>query len=416
MVINNDEQTKKRIERVLIQAYEKVPFFNNVINCLVNDSADITYELLDKLPIFTKEIISRVGWMNFVSTDYLDGNNKLTNTGKIRLKQTSGTTGNPMRILWRTNDYFSSVLNHWKYRKDHFSIGPDSRMCATSKYIPGDGVYHIHNNCLTISIRLLDHNTIPQIMQAISTFQPDWLFIQNSVLFVLIREAKKLGLTFPKSIKYIEYMGEPLCEYYRNEIAKVISAQTSNMYGCIETNGISYECEFGNNHIISDNVWVEIVDKDGNPTDGAGYVCVTGLHNEGMPMIRYRLNDLAYIQDTVKCPCGNQNPIINIEAARMPEYLILDDVSVCPEALMVCPINGGLKVFDYHPKDIKFNIVIQSLDEYRILVFENYNGDTHLEEIMRKLFASFGLPKVRFSVQQSISCDDSKPVGIVRLR
>ena len=70
-----------------------------------------------------------------------------------------------------------------------------------------------------------------------------------------------------------------------------------------------------------------------------GFVCVTGLHNTAMPVLRYRLNDIACIARKHNCPCGNPNPIINLKSARMPEFLILDDPEQCDGWALYAPAN-----------------------------------------------------------------------------
>ncbi|MBE6617131.1 MAG: phenylacetate--CoA ligase family protein [Ruminococcaceae bacterium] len=410
--------TKKRVERILNRAYDEVPYFNNIINDHIKDDDELTADLLPRLPIFTKQTIREIGWENFVSGSYLDDKYLPISSRNVRLERTSGTTGIPMHILWDAANYYSSIINHWKYRKQHFNIDPSSRLCTTSKHIPGNNIYYIKGNQLTFSIRELNTETMPQIFEVINKYEPDWMFIQNSILYVLVRAAKKMGLTFPKSIKYIEYMGEPLCEYYRREIAKEIVAKTSNMYGCVETNGISYECPCGNNHIISENVYVEIVNEEGNPIKNGnpGYVCVTGLHNTGMPMIRYRLNDIARMYDNPKCQCGNTNPIIHIEAARMPEFIILDDISVYEKAQIISPINAGMKLYEVQSDDILFNIEIRRLDEYKIHIYKNFQQEINFEKLFLDIFKSYGLPNIRFEIVKSDTFYPSKPAGFIRLR
>lgn len=411
-----DGTTEKRILRLLNDAYNNTPYFNNVINGMIDDDSDLTLDLFSRMPIFNKQTIKETGWPNFVSGRYLDENYRPVAEREVRLEHTSGTTGDPMQILWNRDDYFSSIMNHWKYR-EQFGITPCSKYCSSSKRIPGGGLYYIKGNNLIFSIRELTFETIPKIIEAINNFKPEWIFLQNSILYVLVYAAKKLGLHFPDSIKYIEFMGEPICGYYRKIIENMISAPTSNMYGCVETNCISYECKYGHNHLVTDNVYAEIVDLDGSvKNDGEdGYVCVTGLHNTGMPIIRYRLNDLAKINRDIHCPCGNPNPTIQIKAARMPEFLILNDINVYDKAHIYCPINAGMDIFEVRQSDIYFNLKMNTLDHYEILVYQNGRTGFNVEKILHDAFAAYGLPNIKFTVMMTEEFDASQPAGIIRL-
>ena len=60
---------EKLISRVLKTAYEETPYFNNVINEIIEDTHDIAPELLCKLPVFDKQTIIKFGWENFVSIE-----------------------------------------------------------------------------------------------------------------------------------------------------------------------------------------------------------------------------------------------------------------------------------------------------------------------------------------------------------
>ena len=414
------DKFNSRLQRVLETAYNEVPYFNNLINDYIESTDELKPELIHKLPVFNKRTILDIGWENFVSGNYLNENYELRLRGKARLERTSGTTGNPMKILWNNSDFFSSNMNHWKYRSKNFNITPTSRMCTSSKTIPGDDVFYIdpRSNKMTFSIRDLDQDTVKRILEKLNEFQPEWLYLQNSILFALVYFARQNGWDFPSSIRYIEYIGEPLCDYYRKEIAKMIPAPSSNMYGCVETNGISYECNAGKNHLLPDNVMVEIVDKDGNPLpDGeTGYVCVTGLHNTAMPMLRYRLNDLASIHSNQVCACGNPNPTIDIKAGRMTEFIILDDPSVYHEAALYCPINSGLSISVPSQDDILFNIKLNALDDYEIQVYQQPSKDINIQKLLGELFRAYSLPNVRFTVTYSASVDHSKPSGLLRMR
>lgn len=411
--------TDKRIKRVLESAYNEVPYFNNIINEIIQSTDEITPELLQRLPIFNKKTILDIGWENFVSGNYLDDECRPCIKGLARIEKTSGTSGNPMGILWKNSDFFASNMNHWKYRSINYGITPNSRMCTSSKNIPGDDVFYIdpRSGKMTFSIKLLNEETITRIIEKINEYKPEWLYIQNSILYVLVYFAEKYGLSFPSSIKYIEYIGEPLCEYYRKRIYESIPCPSSNMYGCVETNGISYECSEGHNHLLTDNVFVEIVNENGDPIpDGEiGYVCVTGLCNTAMPMLRYRLNDIAQITKNIECGCDNKNPIIDIKAGRMTEYLLLDDDFVFPDAKLFCPINSGLQGFEPQKNDIVFNLKMNALDDYEIQVYQNSCKNINVVDVLTRLFSAYKLPYIRFAVRYVDSFDASKPAGMLTI-
>ncbi len=422
-----EETTEKKLLRVLHSAYNEVPYYNILINGVLTESAVeeaadedfLTMDLFKRLPISDKGKIIEYGWENFVSGRYLDKD--LRPILKLaRMEKTSGTSGPPMSILWNNNDYFSSTRYHWAYRSRNYGITPHSRMCTTSKRILGDDICYIEpsGNKMTISTCKLNHETVPRIFSFLNDFQPEWLYIQNSVLYTLLYYAKQLNLHFPKSIRYIEYIGEPVCPYYRKIIENAVPVPSSNMYGCVETNGIAYECSEGYFHLLPENVYVEIVDRKGKrlPDGEVGYVCVTGLHNTAMPMLRYRLNDRAHLIKNHNCSCGNHNPILVLHAARLPEYLLFDDFSVHAESALYYPVNSGLELPEAESGDIFFNMRMAELDHYEVLVFQNPDGEQRVPELLCSLFKAFGLPDIKFTVREIENQLPRLPVGILRKR
>jgi phenylacetate-CoA ligase len=87
---------------------------------------------------------------------------------------------------------------------------------------------------------------------------------------------------------------------------------------------MAMECSNGHMHIIPEaGIW-EILREDGSPcaTGEVGEIVATGLLNDAMPLIRYRLGDYAAWAPEKNCRCGNSNPIIYCLEGRVDDYLI----------------------------------------------------------------------------------------------
>jgi phenylacetate-CoA ligase len=72
---------------------------------------------------------------------------------------------------------------------------------------------------------------------------------------------------------------------------------------------------------------IEILREDGSPCAPGeiGEIVATGLMNEAMPLIRYRLGDYAAWAEDQACPCGNRQPAISSLEGRVDDYLIAED-------------------------------------------------------------------------------------------
>ena len=60
-------------------------------------------------------------------------------------------------------------------------------------------------------------------------------------------------------------------------------------------------------------------------TGEVGEIVATGLLNDAMPLIRYRVGDYAAWAVNEKCPCGNSNPVIKNLEGRLDDYLLTSD-------------------------------------------------------------------------------------------
>jgi phenylacetate-CoA ligase len=95
------------------------------------------------------------------------------------------------------------------------------------------------------------------------------------------------------------------------------------------------ECQEGNGvHVIQDEVWTEIVDKDDAnvPVDDgtSGGVVYTHLRRESQPMIRFHSGDESHMTYE-PCPCGRTYPRLPSGVyGRLDDMLIIRGVNVYP--------------------------------------------------------------------------------------
>ena len=87
-------------------------------------------------------------------------------------------------------------------------------------------------------------------------------------------------------------------------LEQVFGCPVFNRYGCREFAVIASECsEHQRLHVMSEGLYVEVVWAIGRPAGEIGARSVTDLLNLAMPMIRYRIGDMASYDDA-PCPCG----------------------------------------------------------------------------------------------------------------
>ena len=92
----------------------------------------------------------------------------------------------------------------------------------------------------------------------------------------------------------------------RKLIEEGFSTQVFDKYGSREFSGIAYECVEGTDHHVMDESYLVELIVDGRPAQPGevGEVVITDLSLFGMPIIRYRIGDLAVAVEQGTCPCG----------------------------------------------------------------------------------------------------------------
>jgi phenylacetate-CoA ligase len=93
----------------------------------------------------------------------------------------------------------------------------------------------------------------------------------------------------------------------RRHIEDGLGAKVFDKYGAREFSGIAYQCDRSDDHHVLDESYIVEVLKEGRPAQPGelGEVVITDLNNFSVPLIRYRIGDLAVAADNSEtCPCG----------------------------------------------------------------------------------------------------------------
>ncbi|MDR3378454.1 MAG: hypothetical protein P4M10_07195, partial [Verrucomicrobiae bacterium] len=100
---------------------------------------------------------------------------------------------------------------------------------------------------------------------------------------------ERTGLRFP-SLKFILCSYEFVSVVHRRILERVFGVPVFNFYGSTETGHLLMENERGEMKASFEDIGYEIVEADAR---GVGSLVVTTLTNDIMPLVRYRLGDLA---------------------------------------------------------------------------------------------------------------------------
>lgn len=240
----------------------------------------------------------------------------------------SGTTGTPL-TLYYTREAVSRQYAFVEQYREQAGVNRHLRRAQfTGKLIaPGE---HNHrfwrrdwlNNTLYLSTVHLRRDTIPKYLAALRRFAPAYLTGYPSAIALLAQHALRQP-AHSLQIPAILTSAETLLDTQREVIETAFSGKVFDQYGQTEMQSFWFECRYRRMHAHSLFGVTEILRADGSPCapGEVGDVVLTGLINEAMPLIRYRVGDRAAWSKENSCPCGRPLPVIEQIEGRREDYL-----------------------------------------------------------------------------------------------
>ena len=154
-------------------------------------------------------------------------------------------------------------------------------------------------------------------IQIMADLNADVLITTPPYAMLLAESAEQLGVRVDTDVKlrFMWLTGEGCSNAYRRRLEQLWHCPGLVFYGSMECGSIGIECaEQKGGHVSQGHVYVEIVDKETGkplPPGQIGEVVCTVLQRKASPLIRFRTQDLAYIE-IEPCTCGVQFPRLHI--------------------------------------------------------------------------------------------------------
>lgn len=329
---------------------------------------------------------------------------------QLRRQSSSGSTGVPVNVYWDYKDWYASNMCLWRKRNLLYGVTPSARcamftLSSISIHTEDKPVYYsINGNILNVNTSALkDDVGYTSILKIIEDFAPNWLYIQPFVLKRIMRAYKETRRIVPKSLQYIECVGELLEDYLKNEASLFFGVPIINMYGSEEMNGIGYAPFDSEMYALSDNVYVETSINNHADGEEQGEAIITCLNNKAMPLIRYNQGDIISIRRVLSPSYGECTLIDKIygrsfEMIKLVDGNIINPLSLLELATKVMNEYGsaitGYRYVFY--KQINELHCIISLDN------DKQHWFSSIQESLENEFALKMLPKIlAFSVKLS---------------
>lgn len=259
--------------------------------------------------------------------------------GSLISKATGGSTGVPMHFDLDQGSYErrnAAMLRGYSWAgaspgtKQFYLWGVPLEQ-RSARQVWKDRLFNAIQRRKVVNSFALSEETVPQILRELNRYRPDVVVAYTGALYQFARSLAERNLR-PYSPRSLVVGAEQLHGFQRELIESVFAAPVFETYGSREFMLIGAECsEHRGLHLTAEQLYVEILDDDGQPAaDGqVGNVVITDLYNYGMPFIRYAIGDQA-VAGFTSCPCGRGLPLLQAVSGRRLDALRTPDGRAVP--------------------------------------------------------------------------------------
>lgn len=223
----------------------------------------------------------------------------------VELEHTSGTSEERLPVIFgrgwwdaqeeralRLNAFVAKILDeHPRARRATITSPACNGLTCPTVWMSRE--QRIMGNALFVNLAripfALGEKDFSRMAAEIADWSPQFLDVDpvHGAWFALYCE--RHGIKFP-SLKFILCSYEFVSVVHRRILQRVFGAPVFNLYGSTETGHLLMENEHGEMKPSYDTALLELVDADSR---GVGDLIVTTLSNDYMPLLRYRIGDLA---------------------------------------------------------------------------------------------------------------------------
>lgn len=330
---------RQRLARLVRHAYDKVPYYKQLMRERGVLPADVTAENLSTaFPALSKADINR-------SPDAFIADDAVRRS-LVRIN-TSGTSGSPLSFyttagaVQENYAFFARFLQWAGVQHRQHSATFAGRIFIPQAHVkpPFWRKNLIMRNQLFSSYHLAPQ-FLPSYVRELGRLAPDYIDSYPSAVYTVAKFMLERGLSLPRKPKVIVTSSETLLDYQREVIEKAFGCAVRDQYGNAEAVAFISQCEKSSYHVNPEYGLIEIVDEHDRPVPPGqeGELVCTGFLNQAMPLMRYRIGDSLALS-TQRCECGRNFPVVKHILGRV------DDLIVTPEGNAVGrldPIFKGL--------------------------------------------------------------------------
>jgi phenylacetate-CoA ligase len=381
----NRKVQSEMLHRLLSYSVQNIPYYHDIARKnnirLTKDNAE---QALRKFPILTKDIIRKesdrlhklrpgIRWYNYAS---------------------GGSTGEPIQLI-HDFEYKMKMLLQKRLQKEWAGVHIGDIMVklwgsevdvVKEKEDIRHRLMNWVNSIYVLNAFVMDDERMRAYIDIINKVRPKFILAYANSLYdlSLFMSRHRLKVHAPHAIMTSAIKLYP---EQRELIERMFGCAVFDRYGTREVGDIASECEKHDGlHVSMFMHYIEILDDDLLPCGEGetGNLYVTLLTNYTMPLIRYRIGDMAKATSK-QCPCGRGLPLIREVVGREMDNFIAPGGKMVPGGLFVYCLGIAIKdgMID------KFQVLQRAPDKIEILaVVRDKEALTankhHIEKPLRK--------------------------------
>lgn len=297
------------LRRQLGHLYERSPFYRRKLAAAgIHPEAIRGFAELAAIPFTEKEELrqsqaAHPPWGDFACIEPRDA---------VRVFQTSGTTGKPVRVLLSARDWFENYYEQFSHFRCGFGLTRDDTL-----YVPFNYGIYVAWWGFQAAMEKAGLLVVPggglgsrERLRAMLDWGATAVCGTPSYLLYLAEIARQNGIDLPGSpIRTVVAAGEPGANIpaTKQAIESQWGAECFDDVGSTEIGNFGFECRMHRGtHVIESMYLAEALDPQTLapvPDGEIGELVLTNLCCESVPLVRYRTGDLVRL-DRTPCACG----------------------------------------------------------------------------------------------------------------
>ena len=311
-------------------SFNSIPYYKNLNIDFNSFKEDTIFEDIKNIPFLTKKEL-REEYNNLYTI-----NPKLK---RIYPNTSGGSTGEPTKFMqdnfYRDWSVATKLLyNEWAGRK---TGEPLIQLWGSERDILGQNEstsYKVANwvrNLKLLNSFRMTREDMEKYIKEINLNKPKMILAYVQSIYELAKfiQDNKLQVYSPSSIMTSAGILYPK---YEELIKDVFQCPVFNRYGTREVGDMACDCDKHEGlHLNIFNHYIEIIDKEGKNCEPGkmGEVVVTTLKNYTMPLIRFKIGDMAVLSNK-QCSCSRGLPMIENLIGRLTDVFRTREGRIIP--------------------------------------------------------------------------------------